>query len=531
MFKKLLVILIFLTGTNLIFGQVPIPKILNSSIHINYNGKDTISSKSDTLIQKICFGDSVIFHPIIDFTDPKYAALTLRYEWVIGGIGFYQTDTLTFKPKYSNGYYITLNVYKDTTINDVFMSWKLDSSLCRIQVSATPKYVSFKTVPNNICMDKSVSLFMPKKDGAGDNDPIQLAKGYYSIGGLYKANTPIPDIQGQVFESNILIDDFGNNAIIKSKEDIEQVCMSMEHSYLGDLEIILTCPTGKSAVIINSFKASLPGTIPGGFDGKDTKLGNDLDMTGVDQHGEPHMQYCFSTSNANFGTMGDEYLVQNFKTNVIGMPAMNPDGIYIPEESFNNFIGCPIKGNWKIKISDNNEGDDGYIFDWGIMFNSKAFPNIEHYQNTLQTSEWELDKSGAITNNLGDTTVVTPKVLGTNTYKYHVVTDYGCTGKGYDTTITINTKLCLNIPNVMSLSSKVGNNIFYINTGDVKHFSCEIFNRWGNIMSVLSGVKDGWDGKDKNGKIVDEGVYFYKLNIIFNNGSEVKQDGHFLLMH
>jgi len=83
----------------------------------------------------------------------------------------------------------------------------------------------------------------------------------------------------------------------------------------------------------------------------------------------------------------------------------------------------------------------------------------------------------------------------------------------------------------MNLSSKVGNNIFYINTGDVREFKCEIYNRWGVIMDVLSGQKDGWDGKDKHGKVVSEGVYYYKLNITFNNGSSVSQDGNFLLMH
>lgn len=529
--KRLLFLFLVLLINNLLIAQISIPKLITSEINVNHNEKDTFSLNKDTLLVKLCFGDSVSFSPRLTLLDPKINLDSLTYEWIVGGVGFYQTKNLTFTPKFSNGYYITLNVYKQFVINDITYNLKLDSSLCRIQVSAVPQYRAFKTVPSNICMDKEVDVYMPKKDGSNETDPIYLAKGLYSIGGLYKANTPIPDLQGQFFESNILIDDFGNNAIIKSKNDIEQVCLSMEHSYLGDLEIILTCPTGKSAVIINSFKTSNPGTIPGGFDGKDTKLGNDLDMTGVDQHGSPQMQYCFSTSNANLGTMGDEYLVQNFKTNIIGMPAMNPDGIYIPEESFNNFIGCPIKGDWKLTISDNNEGDDGYIFDWGIMFNSKAFPNIESYQNKLTKSEWQIDPNGAIVNNAKDTVHITPKILGSNSYKYLVMTDYGCGGKGYDTTINIQTKLCLNIPNVMSLSSKVGNNIFYINTGDVKEFKCEIYNRWGSIMSVLSGQKDGWDGRDKHGKIVSEGVYFYKLNITFNNGTSISQDGNFLLMH
>ena len=525
--KRLILLFVIILVNNLLIAQI------STEINVNYKGIDTTTNPTETLVLKICFGDSVGLAPEITYNAPEDTT-NLIYEWVIGGIGFYQNKKMYFKPKYSNGYYVTLNIYKDTKI--------LCSAFLKVQVSATPKYKSFKTIPSNICMDKVVDIYMPKKDGTSETDPIQLAKGYYSIGGLYKANTSIPDIQDSSFTSKISVDDFGNNAFIKSKEDIEQVCLSMEHSYLGDLEIKLTCPpkwcgpkTGdsirKTVVLINSFKSNIPNTVPGGFDGKDTKLGNDLDMTGVDIHGEPHMQYCFSSYNANFGTMGDEYMVGNFKTNIIGMPAMNPEGIYIPEESFNNFIGCPINGKWKITISDNNEGDDGYIFDWGIMFNSKAFPNIENYQNKLIKSEWETDLKGAITNNSMDTTYITPKILGDNSYKYIVTTDYGCGGVGYDTIIKIQTKLCINIPNVMNLSSKVGNNIFYINTGDVREFKCEIYNRWGVIMDVLSGQKDGWDGKDKHGKVVSEGVYYYKLNITFNNGSSVSQDGNFLLMH
>ncbi len=525
----LIIKLIFLFSTlffcNYFIAQSSVS--LTSEINIQFNGKDTTTNNNDTLVVKICFGDSLILSPKFTYIDPQLDTTnnSLKYEWIIGGIGFYQSKSIIFKPKYSNGYYVTLNIYKD--------SLKLDSTLFRIQVSATPQYKAFKTVPTNICMDKVVDVYMPKKDGTHDTDPIYLAKGFYGIGGLYKANTAIPDgEQGKVFESKISIDDFGNEATIKSSKDIEQVCLSIEHSFLSDIEIVLTCPTGKKAVLINAFNGNTDNTIPGGFgSNKVIYLGNDLDLDGSDQHGEPHMQYCFSSINANFGSMGDEFLVDNTIKNIIGFDAMNPNGIYIPEETFNRFIGCPIKGNWTISVSDNVSGDDGYIFDWGIMFNSNSFPNIEHYQNTLKKSEWVLDPQGAITNNSQDTTFITPKILGANTYNYTVMTDYGCTGKGYDTTIHINTKLCLNIPNVMSLSSKEGNNIFYINTGDVKEFKCDIYNRWGTIMSTLSGQKDGWDGHDKHGRIVSEGVYFYKLNITFNNGSTVSQDGNFLLMH
>jgi hypothetical protein len=200
--RKLLILFIIILVNNLLIAQLPIPKLLTTEININYKGVDTVTKPNQTLLIKICFGDSIGLSPKITYSDPQLDSTNLKYEWVIGGIGFYQSKKMYFKPKYSNGYYVTLNIYKDTTILDELFSWKLDSTFFKVQVSATPKYSAFKTIPSNICMDKVVDVYMPKKDGTSETDPIQLAKGYYSIGGLYKANTPIPDIQDSSFTLN-----------------------------------------------------------------------------------------------------------------------------------------------------------------------------------------------------------------------------------------------------------------------------------------------------------------------------------------
>ena len=128
------------------------------------------------------------------------------------------------------------------------------------------------------------------------------------------------------------------------------------------------------------------------------------------------------------------------------------------EETFEKLIGCPIKGNWKIKVQDNQFLDDGYIFNWGIMFNSESFPFLDVYQNNIKSQYWE-NKSSIIQTDT--TTSITPKILGNNEFKYKIITDFGCE---FDTIIKIGTKLCLSIPNIVSLSSKNGNDKFFINT-------------------------------------------------------------------
>jgi hypothetical protein len=151
--KRLILLFVIILVNNLLIAQLPIPKLLSTEISLNYKGLDTVTKANETLVLKICFGDSIGLSPEITYASPLIDSTNLKYEWVIGGIGFYQNKKMYFKPKYSNGYYVTLNIYKDTTIKDEFVSWKLDSAFFKVQVSATPKYKAFKTVPSNICMD------------------------------------------------------------------------------------------------------------------------------------------------------------------------------------------------------------------------------------------------------------------------------------------------------------------------------------------------------------------------------------------
>ncbi len=449
-----------------------------------------------------------------------YSVEDFQIEWKIEGVGFFENINLNFKPLEPGGYFVSLFLLS----NDKLYSGK---STCKLKFSAIPVFHAFKNIPDSLCMDKTVTFPFVNKDGTNQTDPITLKVLSFNMGGLNKVLTDLPDAPSGSFaryESTIDVDDFGTNSNITSPKDINQVCMSIEHSSLSDLEMILECPTGQQIVLINSY-AGKEGNdlVPGGFMGKDVGLGNDLDEPGF--QGSPSWQYCFSTKKSNFGTMADEYMLQNFKLNIVNNLAMNPDGIYTPEETFEKLIGCPVKGTWKIKVQDNQFLDDGYIFNWGIMFNSESFPFLDVYQNNIKSQYWD-NKISIIQTDT--TTSITPKILGSNEYKYRVITDFGCE---FDTIIKIGTKLCLSIPNIVSLSSKNGNDKFFINTGDIKNFKLEIFNRWGNSVFLTDDLHQSWDGKTKLGKVVEEGDYFYVVNLEYNNGEKYTRNGSFLLQH
>ena len=70
---------------------------------------------------------------------------------------------------------------------------------------------------------------------------------------------------------------------------------------------------------------------------------------------------------------------------------MNPNGVYLPEDDFATFAGCPVNGQWTIVVQDNIGIDDGYIFEWGLFFDQSFFPNTSGYQNTVASDEWSSD--------------------------------------------------------------------------------------------------------------------------------------------
>ncbi len=127
--------------------------------------------------------------------------------------------------------------------------------------------------------------------------------------------------------------------------------------------MMLTCPNGTSVNVFNAYTSN-NGLFPDGFGGGGTFLGQAMDVA----NGTPGVgwDYCFSDMTA-WGTLGDELALGNTLPSGGQTPgnSMAP-GTYLPEESFDALIGCPLNGNWTITIRDNISIDDGYIMFWGI---------------------------------------------------------------------------------------------------------------------------------------------------------------------
>ncbi len=417
---------------NVACGNPPQPIVAHVEAFKNGGGSN-IMNPLDTGFVDLCPGDSVLLKALPAFphslenTNTGYSQTNANctFVWTIGGIGQFTGDQIWFTPTANTGYYV------DLAVTDQFP--QTIHSNFKVRVSIPPIFAGTGPLEDTVCLGQNSYLVggVTPQDTVG----IEIPGGTFQIGGTFAGLTFLPDGAGQMYQTSIPMSGFDSTAVITSGADIEQICLDIEHSYIGDIEIALTCPNGTTVSLMNAYNQTPFGwaeLVPGGCgNGISTFLGNDTDIDGGNP-GSPVWSYCFSTTNNTFNTICAENAAGNTVINDYGFPSMNPNGVYLPDGDFNQFAGCPINGNWTISVQDNQGIDDGYIFSWGIYFNASLYPESEGYQNYVVTEGWLSDPT--IISGQNDTLIVIqPSTPGITNYTYNITDNFGC---NYDTTVS-----------------------------------------------------------------------------------------------
>lgn len=414
---------------NVACGNPPQPFTPHIEAFINGTGPNVLDP-ADTGYVDVCFGDTIMFVSNPDFPNSfetngfgySQNNNNCTFDWTISGVGQFTGDTIYFLPPQRTGYYVDLRV------TDAFPF--ATRIACKVRVSQLPSFAGTGPLEDTVCLGVSTQLV----GGTTPTDTVgvDIPSGQLEVGGVFAGLTPLPDGSGLQYQTEIAFASFGN-ATVTSVNDIEDICLDIEHSYLGDLEITITCPNGSTATLIDAYpnaNGMIPGgNVAGGCNGGAMFLGNDTNMDGGPP-GAPVMTYCFSELNATAGTVCAEFNTNNI-TNAYGFQTLDPADVYLPEGGFAPLVGCPLNGPWTITVQDNLTQDDGYIFEWGINFNASLYPEPETYQNTIDTEFWSSDPT--IIGGENDTLlIVQPDTPGDYGYTFNVIDDFGCT---YDTTV------------------------------------------------------------------------------------------------
>lgn len=243
-----------------------------------------------------------------------------------------------------------------------------------IQVNATggfPPYTYEVTYPNNSVSNTQANPISGLNAGTYS---VQVYDSYgckaeaLVIGGIFDADTTfLPDVpNGTVttYDAPLLISGFNPGQTITDVSQIQQICLTMEHSYLGDLWIQVEAPSGEIITLkpqngggsCDLGEPFATGPVDGSAGSLLTDPGNGF-------------EYCFN-ANPVYGTMVAE---SNNFTHTI--PAAGggtytdeylPAGSYTSSESFNGLVGADMNGTWTVHVTDQFNLDNGYIFNWYI---------------------------------------------------------------------------------------------------------------------------------------------------------------------
>ncbi|MGB2423368.1 MAG: PKD domain-containing protein, partial [Flavobacteriales bacterium] len=233
---------------------------------------------------------------------------------------------------------------------------------------------------------------------------------------------------GFTYCSQLEFDFFPAGATLDQCTDLISVVAFMEHSYLGDLDINVTCPDGTSVVLQTQ-------------GGGGTFLGEPVDVENDLTEGTCY-EYGWSET-STLGQIEDPANSTNVNyTNTLGNAVsgniVNP-GIYEPENTLCDLVGCPLNGTWEFCFTDLLGADNGFVCTWNLNLNPNLLPGVTVIQPEIVFAEWdfsayadgsELIISPSSTVDFGlDVEAVTP---GTYPLSFYVENDFGCAA---DTTV------------------------------------------------------------------------------------------------
>lgn len=304
----------------------------------------------------------------------------------------------------------------------------LDNNECN-SLNVSPLQVLVSTIPEfNTIFESPVCINNPfTLDGSAIQSVTWTALPPQVVAG----ETYLADGAGFQFTSSLVFDFYPTGAVLEDCDDFLEVFVNMEHSYLGDLELEISCPDGTSVTLLEW---------PNGGGG--TFLGEAVD-DGFEPDGPiPGVGYDYGWSpNATGGNVNNnENWTSTSFTNAAGAQTQSnivDPGTYEPDNDLCELVGCPLNGEWQFIVTDNIGLDDGHIFSWGVELNPELLPDITTFTPIIglgpDSTFWEGPGivSSSDNNNLIDVVLTE---TGTYDYTFFATNNFGCT---FDTTVTV----------------------------------------------------------------------------------------------
>ena len=225
----------------------------------------------------------------------------------------------------------------------------------------------------------------------------------------------LPDGSGVPYETDFNVSGF-DPATTLGVGDSVKVCVNIEHSFLGDLEMSLISPNGKEVQLFDDIGSEVEYWLGDAID-KDY-LAEDTIRAG------DCWEYCWSLD-PGFGVLTNS-LDNTIVSPLYGGKSMIP-GTYRPSGDFSDFNGSTANGQWTLKITDHLEQDNGFICSWNLFINIDG--QTELLNAKIIDFKWDCpEEPSSIVYPQTDSTqlVLQPTTSGIHTYVMTITDNHGC---------------------------------------------------------------------------------------------------------
>lgn len=379
------------------------------NIYAELTSTDPPIMPADTGYMDVCQGERVYFTAQGLYPQNgvvyEHSDFTSEFHWDFGD------GATSVGPSASHIYNTEEGFTVQLTIIDQFGCRSLNSLNQRIRVSTTPEF-QLETI-DPICVGDTINLggTADTVHYAGHNVSAIPVQGTFVKDPIVCDSLPLPDGTGVAYVSTINYTQFTPGAILTDINDLISIFVNMEHSWMRDLEISLTCPDG-TEVILHDHPGNFGGEVFCGipFEGD----------TGANPSPGEGWDYYWTPTSTN-GTW-IEY------ANATGVNTL-PSQDYEAFDDLTDLLGCPLNGNWSISVEDLWGADNGYIFCWGVEFAEHLFPEIETYTPGIDTFGWAYNPLIFEQIHMPplDSIVTSPQNAGTAAFTFFVQDSFGCT--------------------------------------------------------------------------------------------------------
>ena len=381
------------------------------------------STGEDVAYYDICQGETISFTAHGEYPesgqDYVQSDATSTFSWDFNSLAIEQGTTVDYTFMTGGGYIVTL------TIEDVQGCTNTEILKLYVRVSTTPT-INLNASPTTVCPGQESDI-----EAEVIFEPTNWNADYENS---FSEELFIPDgpnCPPGFYQTGITFDNFLPAQTLNNVTDFLNVCVEMEHTFMGDLTINLIAPDGSTVVLLQDQNAAGVGNGLGGAD-----LGEpDFESTGgaCDPDANPPgvgYVYCWSPTPSTdnwheldaLGTLGNPVNASVLGTFTNIYPAY--DDLVTGINTFENIVGVPLNGTWQIEVIDTWGADNGWIFQWWIDFNPNILPSEWGFTPQIIDNGWVTASTTVSID--GDVMTIDPAEPGSYDYSYEVVDNFGC---------------------------------------------------------------------------------------------------------